>query len=211
MLASSTNRTPFTAYLANGGARQSQWAMHEGNPSSHQDQRPDEPTYSDSLPQGEASNNHPTQSPSRSREDSEFESSEPEDASGASRPSRGQAMTTPGLHHPVAERCRNHALRHCHATSCNRWHGKSNPQGAACRDHGTPGIWCERVYEVSGPGCPYSHEESSNGKSHSPERQRPRNAPPDRFNRRRRPAGTTCEQEVAEKARAATICTPVVL
>ena len=178
MLASSTNRTPFTAYLANGGARQSQWAMHEDDPSSHQDQRPDEPTYSDSPPQGEASNNHPTQSPSRSREDSEFESSEPEDAGGAPRPSRGQATTTPGLHHPVAERCRNHALRHCHSTSCNRWHVKFNPQGAACRDHGTLGVWCERSYQVNGPGCPYSDDNSISTKLHSQEYRRQKNTPP---------------------------------
>jgi hypothetical protein len=117
--------------------------------------------------------------PTLTRHEAPRESSEPEESGGAPGPSLGRATTTPNLHHPVSERCRNHAIRRCDATSCNRWHGKSNPRGAACRDHGTPGIWCERAYEVSGPGCPYSHGVLSNGASHSPARRRPRNPLPE--------------------------------
>jgi len=70
LLASSTNRTPFTAYLASGGARQSQWAMHEDDPSNRQERQFDGPTDQSSPTRGETSNSPPTRSPSRSREDS---------------------------------------------------------------------------------------------------------------------------------------------
>jgi len=107
------------------------------------------------------------------------ESSEPEISDGAPDPAFGNATTTPKMHHPVSERCRNHAKGYCDATSCTRWHGKSNPQAAACRDHETPGIWCERAYEVSGPGCPFSHKVLNDDTSHSQARRRPRNPPPE--------------------------------
>jgi hypothetical protein len=127
LLATSTNRTPFTAYLANGGARQAQWAMHEGEPSDRQEGQFDRPTEQGSPIRRAISSSPRTRSPSRPCEDKSFESSESEDYDSAPDSVFGHTTATPILHHPVSERCRNHAKGSCNATSCTRWHGKSNP------------------------------------------------------------------------------------
>ena len=161
LLATSTNRTPFTAYLANGGTRQAQWAMHDSEPSDRQKGQIDPPTEQDSPVRRATSSSPRTRSPSRPREDKGFEFGESEDYDSAPDSAVHQTTAGPIQRHPVSERCRNHARASCHATSCNRWHGKSNPRAATCRDHETPGMWCERAYEVNGPGCPFSHKAPS--------------------------------------------------
>ena len=155
-LASSTGRTPFTTYLVSEGAPQSQWAMREEDSVDNQEWRTEDPASPDKPRGSKTSSTHATRSPSQPRA-----SSEPDDQRFNPGLPPGQPPPSTTAHHPVQERCNNHAHRECRSSSCNRWHGKSNPRGTACRDHGTPGIWCERSYEVDGPGCPHSHEPPS--------------------------------------------------
>ena len=151
--------------------------MHEEDSFDDQERQPEDPASPDTPLRSRASNTRAARSPSQSRENSEHESSKPDDSRITPGPPRGQPPPSTNARHPVHERCKNHAHRECRSTSCNRWHGKSNPKGAACRDHDTPGIWCERSYEVDGPGCPYSHESTST-KPHSHEHRRLNRTPP---------------------------------
>ena len=171
-LASSTGRTPFTTYVVSEGAPQSQWAMREKDFATDQEWQPEDPASPNKFRGNKTSNTNVARSPSQPRA-----SSEPNDQRFNPGPPPGQPPPATIARHPVQERCNNHANRECLSSSCNRWHGKSNPRGAACRDHGTPGIWCERSYEVDGPGCPYSHEQPV-AKPRSREIRRPGKAPP---------------------------------
>jgi len=102
------------------------------------------------------SNSPRTRSPSQRREDKDFEFGETEDSDSV--PESVVHKPPARQHHRASERCRNNARGSCHASSCTRWHAKFDDQATeSCLDHETPGIWCERAYEIYGPGCPFRH------------------------------------------------------
>jgi len=151
-LASSTSHTPFTTYMVGEGAPQAQWAMCEKASAANRDWQPKEPASLAKLQENNTSDMQIAQSPPQPRV-----IIKPADQRVDPGPPPGQPPATV-THHPVQERCRNHAERECRSSSCHRWHSKYNPKGTPCLAHATPGIWCERSYEIDSPGCPYSHD-----------------------------------------------------
>ena len=62
--------------------------------------------------------------------------------------------------YPAAERCSRDNRSVCINRSCESRHARYNKLSTTiCKDDNTPGIWCERAFEISGAGCPHLHHQ----------------------------------------------------
>ena len=60
--------------------------------------------------------------------------------------------------YPTADRCSRDNRSVCTSRSCKQRHARYNKLSTTiCKDDNTPGIWCERAFEISGAGCPHLH------------------------------------------------------
>ena len=62
--------------------------------------------------------------------------------------------------YPTADRCSRDNRSVCLSRYCEQRHARYNKQSTTvCKDDNTPGIWCERAFEISGAGCPHLHHQ----------------------------------------------------
>jgi hypothetical protein len=62
--------------------------------------------------------------------------------------------------YPIADRCSRDNRSVCASRACEQRHARYNKQSTTiCEDDNTPGIWCERAFEIGGAGCPHLHHQ----------------------------------------------------
>ena len=62
--------------------------------------------------------------------------------------------------YPVTDRCSRDNRSVCASRACEQRHARYNKLSTTiCKDDNTPGIWCERAFEISGAGCPHLHHQ----------------------------------------------------
>jgi len=67
---------------------------------------------------------------------------------------------SPAEVYPTADRCSRDNRSVCISRYCEQRHARYNKLSTTiCKDDNTPGIWCERAFEISGAGCPHIHHQ----------------------------------------------------
>jgi hypothetical protein len=109
-----------------------------------------------------------TQDREATSEESEGEAPPPKTASRKKgKHAKGVFFTEEAEHHdspagvyPVADRCSRDNRSVCTSRACEHRHARYNKQSTTiCKDDNTPGIWCERAFEIGGAGCPHLHHQ----------------------------------------------------